>query len=1139
VQLPPARGKTVTLTAREKERAGDRNPTALMSPRYADSQAEGLRVLLSIAVDRAEDLLGEIALRDEEALTGPIDALKLAQEPGVTNLPLTEPTRARAHQSPRVRTAGSGRHAASIPPLHRRGLRFVIFSAIGGFVFLLGLGLQVVLTGGFHVLPVVSYLIQAVVSVEVSFLLNRWLTWRDRDTPFWPAFVRFNAQKVVTIALNLALYAGLLRLGVNYLVANVVLTVLFTVVNFVAGDRLVFVPRRARTVQPTAPAVPKVLAERLARSVSVVIPCRDNERTIGAAVQSLLDQDYPGLAEIILVGSPGDPTWNGLAGLDDPRLTICEMETPPGLRDANFKRDAAIRKTSGDLIALMDSDVVLPSDWISRAVATMEDSGESCVTGGLKSVHNSFWGRYTDSTWIGAKTPRIAESYTVTSADFGMQGRKPPITANALVTRELYDHCPIDPSWSHGSYEDYEWFWRVTKAGYGIFVCRELFGWHHHRRGLRALAKEYRRSSKGCAYFIRAHRDCPLARRRLRQVIILPLTALAVVTAMAAATATGHGIAVAAGVLGCAAVLAVHQVARSRSLESLAYPLAGLALGVVYTTSLATNLIQSGSAISPVTSSLADEPQTGRSQERPRRRLPRPIMAICAIQAALSLTLVWSNTAFVDEADYLWIGHLETAQWLHGTSWPSVYADQTLSGSPFIYPPLGALADSIGGLAGARILSLMFMLGATILLYLTASRLFDRTTALFASALWAFTEPTIRLAFATFDPLSILLTALSAWLIVQAGYRRHRGEFVASAAVILALANVTAYSGIAIDPVVVAFAFLAWLPRMGAKQASFCTAWFAGALAAFFAMLMTLSHSWSGLIYTVLDRSVTDQQSTLLVLEQVWAYSGLIICLAVIGMVTAVRAGGRQRAALLVLLGCAVFIVPAAQLHDQTSFSLDKHLAYGIWFAAIASGWACGKLIKWVPGASRKLTAICCVVALSYTVASSWESAWERYHGWANAHSFIAAFGPLAARSTGLIYASGQNHIAEYYTPEGGEWPRWSTALQLDPANLPENQWSSYYSKLLSNENYGIIVLFYSTTFSSASLQPNIPLVKDSGATYEDLLDLVGQNSGEPGLPELTKVLAADPSYQLEAQGPYNSGHDLGIYAIWQKKEQT
>ena len=72
------------------------------------------------------------------------------------------------------------------------------------------------------------------------------------------------------------------------------------------------------------------------------------------------------------------------------------------------------------------------------------------------------------------------------------------------------------------------------------------------------------------------------------------------------------------------------------------------------------------------------------------------------------------------------------------------------SGSPVIYPPLGALADSIGGLAGARILSLVFMLGATVLLYLTVSRLFGRTAAVVAAALWALSEPAIRLAFATY-----------------------------------------------------------------------------------------------------------------------------------------------------------------------------------------------------------------------------------------------------------------------------------------------------------------------------------------------------------------------------------------------------
>ena len=157
----------------------------------------------------------------------------------------------------------------------------------------------------------------------------------------------------------------------------------------------------------------------------------------------------------------------------------------------------------------------------------------------------------------------------------------------------------------------------------------------------------------------------------------------------------------------------------------------GLVLGVVFITGLAMNLVGSRRA---GTSSLAATPPLTYGSEVPARRtrgrLLYPLAAICAVQVALSLTLIWSNTAYLDEADFLWVGRLELAHWLHGTSWPSASAYRFLSGSPTIYPPIGALANSIGGLAGARILSLCFMLGATILLCWTAFRLIGRTGAL-------------------------------------------------------------------------------------------------------------------------------------------------------------------------------------------------------------------------------------------------------------------------------------------------------------------------------------------------------------------------------------------------------------------------
>ena len=144
-----------------------------------------------------------------------------------------------------------------------------------------------------------------------------------------------------------------------------------------------------------------------------------------------------------------------------------------------------------------------------------------------------------------------------------------------------------------------------------------------------------------------------------------------------------------------------------------------------------------------------------------------PLLVVLAVQAALSLRLVWSNTAFQDEALYLRAGHLEWARWLHHAPIPDFPA--YFSGAPVIYPPLGALADSIGGLAAARVLSLCFMLGVTSLLWATTGRLYGQRAALLAAGLFATLAGTQFLgAFATFDAMALFLLALAAWLGVRA-----------------------------------------------------------------------------------------------------------------------------------------------------------------------------------------------------------------------------------------------------------------------------------------------------------------------------------------------------------------------------------
>lgn len=614
-----------------------------------------------------------------------------------------EPVPGRHHAPDAGRTAVVRRHAG----------RFTSFSLIGGGIFAAGLLIQALLTGGLHVPSFESYLVQAVVSVESSFLLNRWFTWRDARTPFGQAFWRFNAQKVITVTMNLILYAGLLKLGMNYLLANILLTVIFTFVNYVGADRFVFLRGSKQLVAAVTGPLPVITGpipvvrpdrQRAPRrrpvrrdlpSISVVIPVRGNEKTIRAAVESILHQDYPMLRELILVGSPRDSTWKALTDVGDRRLVILETETPPGIRDANFKRDLGIRETSGDLVSLIDSDMVIPPHWMSNAVRLLMENEVDCVAGVMRSIHDDFWGRFVDGNRLSAKTPRAKESYLVTAEGFGAAGYKPPITADILFTRRMYEHCPIDSGWSHGSLEDYEWFWRVVESGYQVLVSNRLFGWHHHRAGFRKLSGEYRRSARGCAYFIRAHRESPFAQKRMTQAVVLPLAVFAVLLGLGAAVMLGHGIQAVAAVLALGVtgvlLLCLREFVRSRTLESLAYPIPALILGVNYTASLVYHLIRSS-------------PMLGGGDVTEVR--PRPDTATTRIDGApvprygmtTSLAVVFTTALVAGVALRLWrLGTFPAWQWDEAVYYQvSVYVqhgsltEHPLYGvpwQPFLYQP--------------------------------------------------------------------------------------------------------------------------------------------------------------------------------------------------------------------------------------------------------------------------------------------------------------------------------------------------------------------------------------------------------------------------------------------------------------------
>jgi 4-amino-4-deoxy-L-arabinose transferase-like glycosyltransferase len=414
-----------------------------------------------------------------------------------------------------------------------------------------------------------------------------------------------------------------------------------------------------------------------------------------------------------------------------------------------------------------------------------------------------------------------------------------------------------------------------------------------------------------------------------------------------------------------------------------------------------------------------------------------PLPAVLAVQAVLSLRLIHADTAFQGEALYLWAGHGEWAHWLHGAALPPFPA--YFSGAPVIYPPLGALADSAGGLAGARILSLAFMLAATALLWATARRLFGRRAAFFAAALFAAAGPTIHLgAFATYDALSIALIAAAAWCAVRAADRADATGWMLAAGIALALANATAYATVLFDLLVPGLAVLVALPAHGRRPAVRSGLTLLGVTAALVTagLLIGGGPYLTGVGNTVF--AAAGRTASLgSVLADAWSWAGLIGLLALGGVAVSLAArSGRARTGLLAVLAAAVVLGPLAQARLHSAATLNEHLGLGAWFAVIGAGYAVDRFIA-AAAAGRTRAVVCgaCVVALAFPLSLGLGQSRAASTAWPDSASFTAVLAPLARHAPGRLLVE-DPAIAEYYLGVT-RWQRWSSTRNIV---LPDGQ---------------------------------------------------------------------------------------------------
>jgi 4-amino-4-deoxy-L-arabinose transferase-like glycosyltransferase len=453
-------------------------------------------------------------------------------------------------------------------------------------------------------------------------------------------------------------------------------------------------------------------------------------------------------------------------------------------------------------------------------------------------------------------------------------------------------------------------------------------------------------------------------------------------------------------------------------------------------------------------------PTENRTRRRRSLAIPLPLLAVLAVQAALSLRLVWSNTAFQDEALYLRAGHLEWARWLHGTVIPNF--PSYFSGAPVIYPPIAAVADSIGGLAAARALSLCFMIAVTSLLWATTARLYGQRAALLATGLFATLAGTQFLgALATYDAMALFLLAVAVWLAVRSVSCQPRAGTVllVLSGCALAGADAVKYATALFGPVVVVVAAAATWRQHGGRNAiaaalTVLCSWMALTVAS----LATAGRQyWQGITTSTIDRPASNVSAAVIV-QHSYVWTSLVLILAALGSVLSFRSRERARFLPAVLL-VAALLAPAVQVRLHTTVSLQKHVVFGAWFAAIAAGYAMARLSRVDRG--RGWAPVMAIPIVASTLFGSLGQASALFRVWPNSTDVIKVLRSAVTSHPGNYLAEDYD-VEAYYLRAQVPWPRWSSTYYF---RLPDAEpGAPSYSEAINEHYFALVILNFGDT---------------------------------------------------------------------------
>jgi succinoglycan biosynthesis protein ExoA len=264
-------------------------------------------------------------------------------------------------------------------------------------------------------------------------------------------------------------------------------------------------------------------------TVSIVVPCYNEEGTIGTLLQAILDQTYPcrQLEVIIADGMSGDGTRQVINKFQQthPDLPIRVVQNP--LRTIPSSLNKAMREARGEFLIRLDAHSVPVPEYVERCVDDLK-AGKGVNVGGVWNIRPGSTG------WI-ARGIAAAAAHPLGAGDalyrLGAPAGPVDTVPFGAFRRDVFERMGgFDETLLTN--EDYEFNLRIRQSGGLVWLDPRISSTYLARPNLRALAAQYWRYGYWKCRMLLRHPGSVKWRQALPPLFVMGLILLGVTASL-------------------------------------------------------------------------------------------------------------------------------------------------------------------------------------------------------------------------------------------------------------------------------------------------------------------------------------------------------------------------------------------------------------------------------------------------------------------------------------------------------------------------------------------------------------------------------------------------------------------------------